>query len=232
METYIERTDAGLKTQLETFSSVIDTYASSLGLDADKVTELKKAITYYSFVFNKNEIYHDYSKAIVQHKALVGKGAGGTVMVPFPALPALGTVPDAPAEPNVRATFGSMIQDAKRSANFTTSVASSLGVLYVPGSFNPEDGKPTFKISFSSGGHPNLIWVKGLYDGVEIWKDSGDGQGWKKLDKDFRPDFIDKSDLPAAGKSVVWKYKMIYIYKDDIAGQWSDEMSVTVVGPV
>ena len=65
---------------------------------------------------------------------------------------------------------------------------------------------------------------------MEIWKDSG--KGFEKLDKDFFPDFTDKTALPAPGASILWKYKMIYLLKDETVGNWSDEVSVTVSGAV
>src|SRR6266446_1189694 len=73
---------------------------------------------------------------------------------------------------------------------------------------------PDSKIEMSSGGHPNLRWTKGKFDGVEIWKDSG--TGLVKLDRDMRPDYIDKTNLPANGTAAVWRYKMIYLMNDEV----------------
>ena len=36
--------------------------------------------------------------------------------------------------------------------------------------------------------------------------------------------------LPAAGASAVWKYKGIYRLGDQLAGQWSDEVKISVMG--
>ncbi len=231
METFIASTDSGLKTQLETFCSNIDSYSSSLSLNAGKIEQIKKGSTYYSFVFNKNVIYHDYAKSLTEHKDIV-IGNGTEVLTPFPPLPALGTVPDQPDNPDVAGLLAEIIQDAKRSRNFNTDAARALGVLKVPGSFNPDEGTPTFKVSTGRENHPKLVWVKGEYQGVEIWKDSGDGAGWKKHDKVFSPEYIDTTTLPASGVSKVWKYKMIYIYKDVVVGLWSEEQSITVTGTV
>jgi hypothetical protein len=105
-----------------------------------------------------------------------------------------------------------------------------LGIAAPASTFNPADGKPDFFIEFSSGGHPNLRWTKGKFDGVEIWKDSG--TGFVKLDRDMKPDYIDKTDLPKLGVAAVWKYKMIYLMDDEPIGNWSDVVSVTVHGEV
>jgi hypothetical protein len=97
-------------------------------------------------------------------------------------------------------------------------------------SFNATTGKPDFFIEFSSGGHPNLRWTKGKFEGVEIWKDSG--TGFAKLDRDMRTDYIDKTNLPVAGATAIWKYKMIYVVSDEVVGNWSDVVSVFVMGEV
>ena len=44
----------------------------------------------------------------------------------------------------------------------------------------------------------------------------------------MRPDYIDKSDLPAMGVALVWKYKMIYIKDEEVIGNWSDVVMVMV----
>ena len=36
--------------------------------------------------------------------------------------------------------------------------------------------------------------------------------------------------MPPAGKSEVWQYRVIYHYKDERVGQWSDVVSITVTG--
>ena len=94
--------------------------------------------------------------------------------------------------------------------------------------FDPTTGKPTFHIVKATGGHPMLCWKKGKFDGVEIWKNTG--SGFVKLDRDMRPHYIDKSDLPPVGTSATWKYRMIYVYKDEVVGQWSDDVAVSVLG--
>ena len=72
-----------------------------------------------------------------------------------------------------------------------------------------------------------IIWTKGHFDGVEIWKGK-DGLTFSKLDKDIKPDYIDKSDLPEATKAEKWYYKLIYFIDKDQVGQFSDVQSIAV----
>ena len=65
-------------------------------------------------------------------------------------------------------------------------------------------------------------------DGLEIWGDRGTGFAFLALDT--IPDYLDTAPLPAAGTSAVWKCKAIYRLNDEQVGQWSDGVSVSVMG--
>ena len=45
--------------------------------------------------------------------------------------------------------------------------------------------------------------------------------------------FTDKSTLPAMRTgAVVWKYKIIYVYKNEPIGNWIAEIAISVLGNV
>jgi hypothetical protein len=123
-----------------------------------------------------------------------------------------------------------MIQRIVNHLNFTPALGEDLGITSPVVAFSKASGKPTFSAQLTSGGYPLLVWLRGKFEGVEIWKDSG--SGFVKLDRDMRPDYIDKSTLPAAGASAAWRYKMIYLINDEHVGVWSDVVTVTVYGEV
>ena len=82
---------------------------------------------------------------------------------------------------------------------------------------------------FRSAGTPNGLWVKGGFDAEEIWVDRrGTGQ-FVFLDIDTKPHYTDPA-RPAAGATVLWKYRAIYLKGDQIFGQWSDVVSIAVTG--
>ena len=76
-----------------------------------------------------------------------------------------------------------------------------------------------------------MLWKKGVFDGIRIEIDRGDGKGWVNLAVDMKPNFTDDlSPFPAAGHSVLWTYRAIYLLNDADFGQWSDPVSVSVAG--
>ena len=137
----------------------------------------------------------------------------------IPALPVLptGVVPVVTSG-GVIQRFRDIVQDTVNSKNITKDIMSSLGILAPESKEDNNFAKPEFHLTYSSAGHPMIVWTKGHFDGVEIWK-SIDGINFTKLDKDIKPDYIDKSDLPAATKAEKWYYKLIYFMDKYQVGQ-------------
>ncbi|MCX6208097.1 MAG: hypothetical protein NTZ59_01010 [Bacteroidetes bacterium] len=226
MTVFIETTDDGLLAQIDNFLLKAATYPS-LGLDATKQTNLRKDWTLMKYVVSANNIMDTNSTAFTTFKNVLRKGGTLGVLPPIPVLAAAPPITSGGMEKR----FRDLVQDAVRSTAMTDTIAQDLGIV-APASPTQESvnaGKPTYKITYSSGGYPLIIWKKGSYEGVEIHK-SKDGVNFSKLDRDFKPDFIDKSDLPEPAKAEVWYYKLIYLINDEQVGQWSDVQSIAVNG--
>ena len=231
MPTFIERTDEGFDSQLDNFCNKIDTYNILLGVSNGQVTAIKLDRDNFHYGVHASILIDAFKQNVTGWKRLLRYGNGSEILPAFPTQPTLPATPVLVGA-NVQERFARLIQQIVANTNYTTSIGEDLGIEAPVTPFNPNDGTPTFKIGFSSGGHPNLIWKKGKFQGVEIWKSTDNGASWQKLDKDFSPDYIDKSELPPVGESKVWNYKMIYLYKDEVVGNWSNEVSVTVQGQV
>jgi len=230
MATFIETKDEKFGTQLRIFCQKVDTHSATLGLNAAKVISIKKDSTFFDYTLDAANSFKTFAQSMNGYKFLLRKGRGDEVLPAFPAIPTLAVAPTLVAA-NVQKRFAEIIQDCVRSGNYTIGIGEDLGIEKPETVFDPQLGQPEFEIELNSGGRPNLLWPKGKFQGIEIWKDS-DGTGFKFLDKDFNPDYLDKSALPAAGTSAVWKYKMIYLFQDEQVGNWSEEVVITVYGNV
>lgn len=229
MATFIDKSDGGFGTQLNTFCNKVSTYQVTLGLDVAAIAALKKDRDFYLYVMTGLDSFQKFSQTMTSYKDLLRYGLNDEVLPAFPTIPTLGVAP-AVAPANLQKRFARIVQQCAISVNYTKSIGEDLGIEAAVHPFDPNAGKPVIKNSYSSGGHPLLMWKKGKFQGVEIWKNTG--ATWVKLDRDFNPDYIDKSELPPAGQSATWKYKMIYLYKDEPVGSYSDEVSVAVQGNV
>jgi hypothetical protein len=232
MATFIAKDETAFSLQLNTFADKIDQYKAALGIAQAKVDSVKADRNIYDFILGLNDQVQTYAQGFTSYKKLLRFGNDNEVLGAVPVL----TFPVPPFPPlvaaNIDKRFRDLVQDCAASPNFNDTIGQDLGIVapFVP--FDPATGKPVFTIELSTGGYPLLKWKKIKFQGVEIWKDAGDGAGWKKHDRDMRPDYIDKSNLPPVGISKVWKYKMIYLVDDEVVGNWSDELSVTVYGEV
>lgn len=230
MAIIISATDEGFATQMDAFCQNIDTYSAALGVSAGQVTQVKKDRDAYIYAYKSSVLVDGYKQEVTSWKNLLRRGSGSEVIPVFPVAPTLGAAPAA-VDANVQGRFAQLIGEITAKAAYTKSIGEALHIEAPVTPFDPTTGKPAFRIELSSGGHPNLVWKKGKFDGVEIWK-STDGKNFSKFDTDLRPDYADKSDLPATGTTAVWTYKMIYIFKDAQVGAWSNPVSVTVYGEV
>jgi hypothetical protein len=228
MAILIEKTDTAFNLQLKNFASKISTYSTALGLTAAEVTSIKADAAAFDFILNTQLAVQTFAQNYTVFKNNLRNG-GDLTLGALPVQPVFGAAPALPAL-NIESRFRNLTQRIAHNAAYTAAIGLDLGIEAPVSVFNPDNGKPVFKIELSSGGHPNLRWTRGKFQGVEIWKDSGNG--FSKLDRDMRPDYIDKSNLPAAGITAVWKYKMIYLLKDEVIGNWSDVVTVTVHGEV
>ncbi len=232
MATFIANDDEGYHTQGINFCAKIDNYTVLLNLNPDAVKQVKYDFAWFGYCYKGMLLFREYAQSVTAFKDIQRHGFHNQLLGEFPAPPVLATAPTDPTSANAQGRFAALIQQIVKSNNFSKIIAQDLGIDAPDTPFDPQAGKPLLKTSYSSGGHPHIMWKKGKYQGIEIWKDAADGKGWQKLDKDFHPDFTDKSPLPEAGKSAVWKYKAIYIYQDEVVGDWSEEVAVTVHGSV
>lgn len=230
MALLIEKTDTALNAQLKNFAAKISTYSAALGLTAAEESSVKADALAFDYVITNQLAMQTFAQNYTAFKNLLRKG-GEPALGALPVAPAAGAPPAMPL-PNIENRFRNLLQRIVHNSAYTVAIGEDLGI-EGPATLSKAslgNGKPLFFIDLSSGGHPNLRWTKGSYQGIEIWKDSG--SGFVKLDRDMRPDYIDKSNLPAAGVATLWKYKVIYLMDDEVIGNWSDVVTVTVHGEV
>ena len=102
--------------------------------------------------------------------------------------------------PGIVRRFRELAQIIKNQKSiYTEKDGLDLGIVAIKPGFDPSAGTPDVKVTLVEGGHPQLKYTRGDYDGILINKDSGDGKGFVFLDKTTNIRYIDNSALPAAG---------------------------------
>lgn len=227
MKTFIDKTEEGFQVQVDNFLTKAPSYPA-LGLAATALTDLRKDWTLGRWLLQSTNSISTYNKGLYAFKDILRDGGSLGTLPTIPVLPAAPAITSGGMEKR----FRDLIQDAMRSPAMTEAIAKDLGILAPESSSSADatDAKPSFKMVLSSGGYPMLVWKKGKFEGVEIQK-SKDGINFTRLDRDYKPDFIDKTDLPAPTTAEVWYYRLIYLTNEiEHIGQWSDVQSISVAG--
>ncbi len=227
MKTIVITTELGFVNQLENYLLKIKLLILILGLDALKIAILEKDLLLLKYIYAEALSFKTSAEGVNAYKHIL---LFGGELGDIPSLPTLPTGP-APVvtSAGVIQRFRDIVQDTAKSPKITLDIMRNLGILAPESKDDINAAKPVFHLAYSSAGHPMIVWTKGHFDGVEIWKGK-DGITFAKLDKDIKPDYIDKSDLPVATKAENWYYKLIYFIDKDQVGQFSDVQSIAVAG--
>jgi len=225
--TYLELTDEKFAIQLSNFGSKIGTYATLFALTPAEITSIQADAAQFAWTVMSFKKIESNKQNWTKYKKILRKGEANVTVNVAPSAPALDAVPAAVA-PGVSFRFTTIVKRIKAHPCYTTAIGQNLGIeKTATAKGNTDDAQPKLK-AIMRGGKVNLVWKKGNFTGILIEKDSG--AGFVALDKDFSPDFIDNSPMPAAGESAVWKYRAIYLVGDDKVGLISDIVSITVAG--
>lgn len=232
MKMFIERQENLLVNQIGNFCGGISNYITVLDLDTGKVIILKKVNTFLQYIFPLHTTIQNNAHSFTSYKNQALYGPTEELLGALPILPAyIAVTPEIP-EGNARALFIDLIQDCMKSKKFTKDIGLELGIIEPDVVAKAEEVTPVLTVKLTSGEHPLLHTVKGIYSGYEVWKDAMDTKGYFKLDTSLYPDYIDNSPLPAVGVAKTWKYKIIFILKGEISGKWSNEVTIGVFGQI
>lgn len=135
------------------------------------------------------------------------------------------------AVPNgcLKRVFTFIADEIKASAGYNTAIGEDLGVegTLAPPPPSPGDTSPEFDLRATGGGKLEVVWTKGRFDGVKLEFDLG--TAGIKTDMDLRPNYT-LNWLPATGQTAVIRVRLLYLYKGEEYGNWSDWQQWTLTG--
>ena len=201
MPIFIERDEYEFFLRSVKFCDKIDNYRSLLGLDPAEVDSYKSENELFNYVFAHKSTYGTLAESFMRYKIS-----------------------------NMQSLFYDLSAKCRDSRNYTERIGAELGITTYVVSSTPVSHTPLVDIGFNADGYPVLKWKHGMFEDVEIWKDSGNGRGYQKLDRSSDVEYTDTTALPA-NKCEAWKYSIIYLFKGEMVGNWSDEREVIVYGP-
>lgn len=228
-EYYLPSSDEARVPWLNNYAAKLPKYATKYNIMQEEVMDMQISAPYFdAFVKFRNQS-GTFQYSLTDHRDIISEGTSSNGATLEPLQPPMMMLPPAP-QPGIFKRVRAMVARIKNHVHYSEADGSDLGIVGSEVSaVDMHTIKPEFPIRLVAGGHPDLAWVRQGMTAVEIQKRVGD-EPWRLLAIDTVPTYIDKEPLPPAGKSEVWQYRMIYHYKDERVGQWSDVVSVTVTG--
>jgi hypothetical protein len=116
----------------------------------------------------------------------------------------------------------------RRHHAYTDSIGVDLGIVPSGSATDFSTLVPDLALTMENG-YPRLRWKKGKADGVAIYVDRQDGNGFVLFDYTVKNFYIDKTELPGDAFRVNWDYKVRYYVGDDEVGLFSAVVQAKVV---
>jgi len=224
---FVENGDAEFADQLKAHAQGMDLEGAGLGFIPAEIQVAHDDANFWDWLVLEQEIVQHYGQDFTKYKNLARDG-GTEPLGALPPVPVYQNIPPM-VDKGIEQRFRDRAAKAKGNhAVYNQSKGEILRIVAVKTPFDPNVGKPRFRV-VTVAGRPDLFFLKGGWDAVEIWKDIN-AQGWQKKERWDNSPWSDPDPLPAPGQSAVWKYKMVYIFKNKQVATWSDEVIVTVYG--
>jgi hypothetical protein len=227
-KTYLPRQEANKIAWLKNFAAKLPVYAAKYGVSAPEVEAIQNGIAVYIFWVDAAAQFTEYSKKLNKYKVEVLNGTTGVLTIPV--------VPEVLAQaPNsnvsgVLQLVSNVVGVIKNRASYTKNDGVDMGIeVTATQVVDKATVKPAISLRIINGGYPEVIWTKGVFEGIEIQTDKGNGT-WQFLAIDLKPNYVDFSPLPPTGQSEIRRYRAIYIDDDRHTGLWSDTVELAVIG--
>lgn len=209
----------------QTFATKITTYKTKYGITDEEEKDAKESAADFNYRLNATSMVEAWGKQWTAYRNALRYGVPEGATVQAPVAPVLTPVSPV-ANPGAAERISNLVKKIKNHPQYSFADGQDMGIEGAEIIINPNELQPHLTAFTGTGGRPGLRWKKEHTDGIVVYKD--EGNGYRKYDMDIHPDYEDKAPMPA--QPAVWKYKIIYLYHGEEAGQWSNEITFNVGG--
>lgn len=197
----------------------------------EEVAQVKANYELFNYWTDVIAQLQEYTKSTIAYRNELLYGVeGNTTSLEMPSLPVFAP-PPANVVSNIVGFATSIAKRIKSHHLFTETDGQDLGLFGAEMVSATVTSKPTLSIRLVGGGHPELVWKKGVHKGIQIFANYNDGNDWQSIGYDLQPNFTDMHLLPKGNDSNVWKYRIIYVNSNmQPIGEYSDTVSIVVGG--
>lgn len=226
-KSYLPTSDLEKVTWLNNFKSKIMLHGSSLGFTQAEITSIQNDAAMFQYIVQLKEGSRQSLQSLATLTKDLKTSTAQTAMGALPVLPVAGTPPAAVLN-GIFSRIAVYVKRIRMHSNYTETLAVEMGIAVSEDVFDPAAAKPYISGRVEAG-YPRLKWTKSQADGVYLYVDRRDGNGFVLIDKLVRTEFIDTAALPSGTYSATWDYKVRYMIDDDEIGLDSNIVSLNVV---
>lgn len=223
---YLPVSDNDRALWLNNFSSRLGQYRVALGLTIAEVNSVIADADMFAYLVQLSDASRQYAQAVTNMKK---QARSAPQQIMLPALPVSPTVntPPTMVSSGIFNRVIILVAIIKQHSAYSVTMGTDLGIVAPVIPFNPATMTPDLTIRIESG-FPLLRWRKGESDGVHIYVDRHDNNGFVLLRRTVRNSFLDSHPLPPNTFTATWDYKVRYLIEDDEVGNYSPVISINV----
>lgn len=207
----------------ENFVTRLSATASIYGILPPEVSSLGARHTAHKILLTQSESLAARAKNLTatRRQLVDGEETGSIILPEHPGSEEL------TLNPGLRKQIIRLAALIKKSAAYTPAAGKDLGIEASPKTpIDWSKERPELKSEILGGVLVRIHWKKGTAEGIRL--EVNRGAGWGPLSDDLRSPYDDSTPLP--GTPAVWRYRGTYLYKDQLVGHLSLELSVPVHG--
>ncbi len=217
---------------LSRLASKLPTHATALGITPAELASVSADSAMLGYLNRLADNARTFSVSVTTYRTtLISGDEGPSGPIPTFTPPA---TPPAVVPAGMVPRTRRLIQRVRSSANFTDAIAADLGLptASAPAAPVQDDVRPM--IDSAKAGHlpgvgVSIPWVKGRHTGVAVIGQRGaEDAAYESLGDDLYSPFIDKRPNLTLGQPETRRYRFQYKDGDDVIGQLSDIVVITV----
>ena len=204
--------------------------ATKLGVSTEELVVLTDDTEGYNYCLILTAASKTFEHQCVTFQHSLKNPPDGKIAISIPVMGPIGVAPK-PVASGIFTRVSNLVKKIKLSTNCTEDVSRALGIIGAePESKSALDSVMPILTGKMVAGSAQIKYIKGTNDGVRLECKRGNETEFSFLDKINKPIYADKRPNLITGKPETREYRAWFFVGDEVVGQVSAVISLTVTG--
>ena len=204
--------------------------ATKLGLSGEEKLSVTNDTAAFMYGLILSEASKTFEHQCVTFQLLLKNGPLSSDALAIPVLGVVGLAPTAVAS-GIFIRISKIVKKIKSSSEYTTDIGKALGI--IGSEMQAKSATDTLKPTLTGkivAGDLQIKYIRGLNNGIRLESKRGAETEFVLLDKINKTVYLDKRPNLVAGKPETREYRAWFFVGDEVVGQVSAVISLTVTG--